>query len=164
MSEIKITDNFLPEKEFNYIQETMMSAWIAWYYNDHVAVKEEDHLINNFQFTHNFFINHERSNQYDLIEPLLNKINPTGLVRVKANLGTRTEEHVEHGFHVDYDVPSLTTSIFYINTNNGFTKFVNGKKVESVANRYVEFNGQELHTGVSQTNTKARVVINFNYI
>lgn len=164
MSEIKIIDNFLPEKEFAYIQEAMMSAWFAWFYNDHVTFKEEDHLINNFQFTHAFFANYEKSNQYQLIEPLIRKINPTGLVRVKANLGTRTEEHVEHGFHVDYDVPNLTTAIFYINDNNGYTKFVDGKKVESKANRFIEFNSQKLHTGVSQTDTKARVAINFNYI
>ena len=164
MSKIKIVDNFLDEKNFGYLQEAMTSAWFAWFFNDHVTFKGEDHLINNFQFTHAFFANNEKSNQFPLLEPILRKINYIGLVRIKANLGTRTEKPVEHGFHVDYDTPTLTTAIFYVNDNNGCTKFINGQKVQSKANRYVEFNSQELHTGVSQTDTKARIAINFNFI
>ena len=33
----------------------------------------------------------------------------------------------------------LTTSIFYVNTNNGYTKFEDGSIVESVANRMLIF-------------------------
>ena len=56
-----------------------------------------------------------------------------------------------------------TTSIFYINTNNGYTKFENGEKVESVANRMVTFSTNLKHTGTSCTDERTRVVINFNY-
>ena len=57
----------------------------------------------------------------------------------------------------------MKVGIFYLNTNNGYTEFEDGSKVESVANRFVSFTGDLIHRGVSQTDTKARVVINLNY-
>ena len=56
-----------------------------------------------------------------------------------------------------------TTSIFYMNTNNGYTKFEDGTKIESVANRLVSFPSNMKHKGSSCTDEKIRVVINFNY-
>ena len=56
-----------------------------------------------------------------------------------------------------------TTSIFYMNTNNGYTEFENGAKVESVENRMVVFPAEMKHRGTSCTDKKIRVVINFNY-
>ena len=58
-------------------------------------------------------------------------------------------------------VPS-STSIFYMNTNNGYTKFEDGTKVESVANRMVTFPANMKHAETSCTDEKIRVVINFN--
>ena len=42
--------------------------------------------------------------------------------------------------------------------------YLNGTKVESKANRFLEFESKEYHSGVSQTNTKRRVVVNLNYL
>ncbi len=55
------------------------------------------------------------------------------------------------------------TSIFYVNTNNGYTKFEDGTIVESVANRMVIFPANIKHTGTTCSDEKRRVVINFNY-
>ena len=49
-----------------------------------------------------------------------------------------------------------------MNTNDGYTEFENGHRVESVANRVVIFDSNIKHTGVSCTDEKRRVVINFN--
>ena len=57
----------------------------------------------------------------------------------------------------------MTTAIYYLNTNNGFTKFENGDKVNSVANRIVIFDSNLKHTGTSCTDSYARLLINFNY-
>ena len=57
----------------------------------------------------------------------------------------------------------MTTAIYYLNTNNGFTKFENGDKVNSVANRMVIFDSNLKHTGTSCTDAHARMLINFNY-
>ena len=57
-----------------------------------------------------------------------------------------------------------TTSIFYVNTNNGYTVFEDGTKVESVANRMLTFPSNLKHCGTSCTDKNIRSVINFNYL
>ena len=101
--------------------------------------------------------------------------------RIKANLLTKTPNIIENEFHVDMGrvykdgveidssgghkklLKQSTTSIFYVNTNNGYTKFEDGTKIESVANRLVSFSSNMKHKGTSCTDEKIRVVINFNY-
>ena len=84
-------------------------------------------------------------------------------IRINDNLTPRTVFHREmSGYHIDVSLPG-NTSILYINTNNGYTQFKNGDKVKSVANRMVTFDSQKLHSGISCTNQKMRVVLNFNY-
>ena len=83
------------------------------------------------------------------------------LQHVKANLNTRTLLPRKSGYHIDYS--NLTTAIFYLTTNNGFTKFKKGRKIKSVANRMLIFDSNMEHTAVSSTNHNKRVVINFNY-
>ena len=56
------------------------------------------------------------------------------------------------------------TAVYYINSNNGYTYFENGEKVESVANRLVAFPSQMKHGGTTCTDTQTRVVINLNYL
>jgi hypothetical protein len=51
-----------------------------------------------------------------------------------------------------------------MNTNNGKTIFKNGKQINSIENRIVIFDSNLQHTGTSHTDTKRRVLINFNYI
>ena len=59
----------------------------------------------------------------------------------------------------------IYTAIFYINSNNGYTIFKDTKeKVKSVPNRLLKFDTRMKHSGVSSTDEKRRVVINFNYI
>ena len=64
---------------------------------------------------------------------------------------------------VEEQLKQWTTSIFYVNSNNGYTVFEDGTKVESVANRFVSFPANMKHKGTSCTDEKIRVVINFNY-
>lgn len=160
---MKVIDNFLDKKDFENIRDVMMSPWFAWYYNDGVTYSNEKHKKNNFQFTHSFYYKNEKSNRFNLLQPLLNKLEPIVLARIKANLGTKTEKHIKFGYHVDYKDSKLTTAIFYLNDNNGYTEFKRGEKIKSKANRFVEFASDLFHQGVSQTDTKIRVAINFNY-
>ena len=57
-----------------------------------------------------------------------------------------------------------TTAILYINTNNGFTEFEDGVKVESIANRLVMFPSNFKHRGITQTDEQTRIMINFNFL
>jgi len=165
----EIIDNFLEKDDFNRIKDTLMSDVFPWYLNDYV-IKEEDkkeNKMNQYQFTHNFYRGYSPTSGYfDVLEPIISKIKPVGLLRIKANLNPRAENHIEHGYHVDYEnsLSNQRTAVFYINTNNGYTLFEDGTKVESVENRFASFKTSTKHTGSTCTNENVRVLINFNYI
>tara|TARA_Y100000114_G_C11575436_1_gene238485 strand:+ start:38 stop:520 length:483 start_codon:yes stop_codon:yes gene_type:complete len=157
---MNIYKNFLDKKTFTNIKEKIMSDHMPWYYNDSVIHQFDK----NFQFTFTFVTNTEincSEEMINIIKPILKKIKYKKLKRVKANLLTQTKDIVEQGFHTDY--PKGVTSIFYINTCNGYTKFKNGKKIKSEENKLVEFNSNLEHSGSSCTDEKRRIVINFNY-
>ncbi len=99
-------------------------------------------LIQNYEFSHN--------QKYYLLH-------------VKANLNVRAPENLEHGFHRDHPWNGKT-SVFYLNDNDGYTKFQNGQVVKSKANRAVIFDSPELHTGSTPTDVYARYVINLNWV
>jgi hypothetical protein len=159
--EYNVIDNFLPKDVFEEIQKVFMGPQIPWFYNNSVLTVGADEKY--FQFTHTIFNNWKPDSQImDVIVPILSQVNPKAWFRIKANLGTRTLSNEETGFHTDFEFP-CTTAIFYLNTNNGYTVFEDGTKVESIANRFVEFNSELKHSGVTQTDTNTRVLINFNY-
>ena len=95
----------------------------------------------------------------------------SAISRIKANLEVyQGDERYYSKFHYDYVNPKtgkprkeMKVGIFYLNTNNGYTEFEDGTIVRSIENRFVEFTGDILHRGVSSTDVKRRIVINFNY-
>lgn len=160
---MKVQDNFLDKESFNNIQSLMMEDNFDWYYNS--VITDEKFNRKEFQFTHIFYLDGSPRTSYSVVEPIVKKINPFCLVRVKANLLTMTPKIKEYDFHTDYkDKKHLTTAIFYVNTCNGYTLFKDGTKIESVANRLVSFDSGLEHTGASCSDENIRVVINFNYI
>jgi hypothetical protein len=171
---IKIQDDVLEHHDFEELSETMIgSSDFPWHYNDFIDLKKggEDGKTYNFQFTHMFFFRSTFTDNSSLttILPILRLIEPITLIRIKANLLTKTPKIVENEFHVDMHnaaekLNQLTTSILYINTNNGYTEFEDGTKVESVANRMVTFPADMNHRGTSCTDENIRAVINFNYL
>ena len=180
MSDIEIIDNFLDQKEFDELQTLMMSHTFAWFYTDGITfgVLDSDKKLtfpnevdrDKFQFSHMIYINFAPSSPLcEKLGPTIKKIAPISIRRIKANLLTKTSDIVENEFHIDIGgiseekLKQLTTSIFYLNTNNGYTEFESGEIVESVENRMVIFDGDERHRGVSCTDEKVRIVINFNY-
>ena len=60
------------------------------------------------------------------------------------------------------DSQGLDRLINYLNTYA--TKYEDGSKIESVANRLLSFPSNMKHTGTSCTDEKIRIVINFNYL
>ena len=169
---MKIEDNFLKQEEFDKIQKLMgQPSPLPWFYADRIVFEDDD----KFQFIHAFYDNHmPMSPLTNELDSIINIIQPFSIVKVRAKLLTRTSEIVESSFHVDiplsYDkLHQWTTSIFYLNTNNGYTEFQDGRiementKVKSVANRMVSFPANLRHRGTSCTNENTRVVINYNY-
>jgi hypothetical protein len=161
---LNIIDNVLSEQELRELQHLMIySNAFPWYYLSYV--NSERDTKNYFQFTHNFYSEFSpMSTHFSRLNNLILKLNPKAILRIKANLLTVTSEIVEHGFHHD-EVPSpqMKVAVFYLNTNNGHTKFDDGQCVKSVENRLVIFDSDIKHTGSSCTDENLRVVINFNY-
>ena len=163
---MKVIDNFLPPPYFDEIKSFMMGDSFPWYFNEGVTKIPEP---NRFQFTHTFFTslsevkwNGASSPYFDMWDICLHALDCRKLYRIKANLIPRTFFHRKSGWHTDPQDHPLT-AIFYINTNNGWTEFKKGRRVKCVENRIVIFDSKLEHRGVSSTNKKQRVVINFNY-
>ena len=172
MKKLHVEDNFLDKDSFQEIQNTMLgtknTTSFEWYYTDNITLEPGDE--DTFQFIHNFYNDGRPICRYfELLKPLLEIMNPLSILRIKANLIPRTSKIVENTLHTDISgileekVKQWTISIFYMNTNNGYTKFEDGTKVESVANRLVTFPANIRHTGTTCTDEKKRSVINFNY-
>ena len=184
--EVKVIDNFLDQSTFKDLEEFIMGEEFPWYFNPRVVFEDEKGNI--FQFTHMFYREMGEgyqtitSNNFKLLTPITKKLRIKVLIRVKANLLTQTSKKVETEFHIDLDPYTMssgrkvlsssvvkklkpyTTSILYMNTNNGYTKFEDGTIVKSEANRMVTFPASMRHLGATCTDQQSRVVINFNYI
>jgi len=163
-----VINNFLDEEQFLTIKYSLLDANFPWYYHSSVAYDREDFdsLSDpyNFQFVHGFYNGFRpNSNFIDLLSPFFDKMEINSLIKIKANLITRTERIVEHQMHTDVDAPNSKTSIFYVNTNDGYTKFENDIVVKSEENKLITFDSSLKHTGTSCTNEKCRIVLNFNY-
>lgn len=122
----------------------------------------------NLQSIHGFYLRNARarfvSPHFAVIRPIIEKLKPAHLIKVKINKTTRKGRHIEYGLHVDTKRVSATTAIFYLNTNNGYTLFEDDSKVFSVANRMVMFDAATQHTGASCTDADHRLVLNINMI
>ncbi|MEC9064802.1 MAG: hypothetical protein VX805_05525, partial [Pseudomonadota bacterium] len=144
---IKIYDDLLSPKEYEEIKNTFLNDKfpLPWYWSDVLAgdCLDVDHL-DNFQLTHVCY-NHSipnliESSGYKAVNSIINHpdLNIRSLIRIKANLNLRTPKIVRHGFHVDVPFDCMT-GVYYVNSNDGYTEFKDGTKVESVANRMVTF-------------------------
>ena len=177
----QIIDNFLPDSAFKYLQSIFLSWKIPWEFQSDITGKETG--IDQYQFVNLFYhtrvpyllslstkdlktVNSDNIN-LRVLEPLIKTLNPYLLLRVKANLRPRTHEPIQSKWHTDLeaiDYSGYKTAIYYLNTNNGYTLFKDGTKVESIGNRVVMFDGNKEHCGVSCTDQQIRVVLNLNYL
>jgi len=157
---MKIHKNFLSKQDFKSIESIILSDQMPWYFNNDIIGKK----TKSFQFTFLFIKNNKNncnSDMLNLLSPIFSKINFSKINTVKANLLTRDEKIIEHGFHTDQIKGK--TGILYMNTCNGYTKFQTGEIIKSEKNKFVEFGSNIKHTGSSCTDKKRRIVINFNY-
>ncbi len=163
---IDIVDNWLPEEVFYKLFSTMKSPEFPWFLGKVVGYQGDDEVKGNMQFFHEFYRHHQMKNQ--LMMPVLYHLQPCATIRIKANLALATDTIKVGGFHVDVedglDREYLKTSILYMNTNDGYTTFEDGTKVESVQNRFVTFPNSMKHAGTTCTDSPFRMVINFNYV
>jgi hypothetical protein len=162
---LEIKDNFLPPDEWRKIKDVLCGNSFPWYWADEVL--DKDPVIcekkYNFQFFHQMYSDNQVNSEHlYTLSPILNALSIKALIRVKANLNPSTEQIVKHGMHTDFEF-DCTTAIYYVNSNDGYTEFEDGEKVKSIENRLVIFPTPTLHSGTTCTDTKKRVIVNFNY-
>jgi|9_EtaG_2_1085328.scaffolds.fasta_scaffold01580_1 hypothetical protein len=167
-----VIDDFVNQDHANYIHDRMIED-IPWWFNPSKSGSEDE--LYNYQFIHRFFSfqNGGYSSAYDLVEPLVSAINfktyrITALSRIKGNFQPVMQERYKSQFHWDYhfkDEPdeNMMVAIYYVNTNDGYTEFEDGTIIKSIANRLILFSNSIKHRGVSQLDTKHRIVLNFNF-
>ena len=162
---MNIIDNFLSKDDFELTQYFFLGPEIDWKFNNSIVSSEKG--IDQYQFIHEFcnLQNPFQSNYSNFLQPLLTKLNARFIFRIKANLRPRTNQIVHSIYHTDMDL-NQQTAIFYLNTNNGYTRFKDPSipDVQSIANRLVSFNGSLQHYGTSCTDQNIRVLLNINYI
>ena len=171
--DISIQDNFLKEKEFNALRDVVTTDAFPWFYFPVTVagpqIKDEEQTPG--LLTHSVYHNNiPTSDFFQQFFYTFEQLDVSVLIRANLNLQIRNLEPYFATFHSDMDGYSksfqqiCTTSILYINTCNGYTEIEDGTKVDSVANRLVSFPSNMEHRGVSQTDTRTRILVNFNYL
>ena len=164
---MEVVGDFLDIDDFTHLKNTMEGLYFPWFWNPRTTAYD-----NTPQLIHNFiFKGKVNSPHLNLLEEskLFEKLGSTYIARCKANLNYKTIENNVGSFHTDFfydsgdSMEGITTSILYINTNNGGTQFSDGTRVKSVANRLVKFDCSQEHASVSCTDEDRRILININY-
>jgi hypothetical protein len=155
---IDIKKGFLKKQDIKKLNDLVLSNLFEWFiqgvYDDNDTHK---------QFVHIFYKNDEpSSHHFTVIRPLLDKLNIQRLIRVKLNLLTKTPTIVEHDYHRDTESSNALTSILYLNTNDGYTRFKN-KNVKSEENTLLTFPSAMFHSGTTCTDQDFRLVLNVVY-
>tara|TARA_B100000287_G_C20351717_1_gene670075 strand:+ start:111 stop:647 length:537 start_codon:yes stop_codon:yes gene_type:complete len=174
---IEVIDNFLN----SYYADTYEKFFgvdagsFPWFYQDNLNGVS---YIGNYYFNHTLIDASKPSRFADeyffVFAPLLSKLNLTTknntqynlqrLWRLKMNLYPRTNRRVHHQSHIDYyHSEGLTTCLYYVNDNNGFTIFDRKRKIKSKKNRAILFDGSNKHHSTTPTDCNYRVSINIDY-
>jgi len=154
---MKVIDNFLDQNSFNHFKNIITGQYFPWYFNNQKVL--DDNHLDNYQFVNTF---KDGNTAMPLLDVFKEKLNVSNFLRAKLNCTTRTNKIFEFKSHKDLDINCLV-SIFYINSNNGYTKFENGEKIESIENRLITFDNNLKHYGTTSTNTQTRIVLNLCY-
>ena len=191
--DIKVIDNFLTQSEFEIVRKntieredlqltfvsninnlsTNSEDYWSWYlihmvYSKTASPKSFLMDVAGFQEVESSPLAEPQSEIYtnicDKFVPRFKQVaNFRNLIRIKINAYPYTNIVKEHKDHIDSDFKH-TGAVFSLNTCDGFTKFSDGTKVESVANRIVFFDASKFHHSSTTSNAKLRYNINFNFL
>jgi len=157
----EIIDNFLDKEAFlNIKKQIVLNSRFPWYVTRDVTGGGD----NDYYLVHLFYIDHvPNSSSFGLLKPLIKKINPQALIRIKANFYPVTNKLIKHHYHTDFETPHKGC-IFYLNGNNGKTIFDDQTEIDSVENRLLVFEPHIKHRSTTCTDDPVgRFNINFNY-
>ena len=168
----RIIDDFISEDDLVKIEQNVLQASIFKAYES-TAFQESDDVYDvmmNRVFFSPFYDSRTKpicDQEYlPYFYPIIDRISDLKvLLRVSLNLTFATPEPNVSQFHIDNHIQNSFTNIFYLNSNNGGTKFEkSGDVVQSQRNRLVMFPSFLKHAAVNTTDTKLRWVLNINYV
>jgi len=163
---MQVTEDFLQEEYYDHLNEIITSTQFPWMFQKRVANIGEDpeEDLNHYYFVHSlFFQNKIESPLYDDFLYLFQSLNVQFLHRARVLMFVNQGEQYIHDRHVDHTT-NCKTALIYMNTNDGFTDFETGERVESVKNRLLLFDGSVPHSSSTPTNTKERLLLSVTYI
>lgn len=163
-SEIELIDNALSEEDFNKLSYHINNHG-EWLFKKDIVDDSKSFPIS--YFVHAYYDYHEYSTyvsyDFEVLKPIIKIIKPNVLKRVKANMYVNQNKFAVHDYHRDSVDDNMKIGLFYLNSNDGYTEFLDGTKVESVANRLILFNSSLVHRSTNCINDWNRITINFNY-
>lgn len=160
----EVVDNYLPWDVYAKLAgvfDTDIDA-LPWFLAGRLNYNQ-DESSHDIYFYHTTYFNTVNSQWHDMLSPLLSTFRMRALLRSKLNCYPNSPSLIEHAMHEDYPF-SHQAAVFSINSCDGYTKFSDGTKVESVANRIVFFDGSLEHCSTNCTDQKVRLNVNFNYL
>jgi len=157
----KIIDNYLSKEDNLILISGLEEINFPWFFCNKITGDDPKNLFN-MQFHHTFYDDNKvNSHFFNYVDPILKRLKPLSLIKIKANITPISHKLVKYKTHVDQTF-KCKVGIYYVNDNNGYT-VIKGKKIESKKNRMVLFNSDIKHCGTNSTNCRNRMVINFNY-
>ena len=177
--QITVIDNALDEEDYKQLEHAIRSHEFPWYFGPSLNFNGDNSSLidsssratntsDNHFFHELFTVEDGIKNHFtrDLLFPALKSIGVQVPFRVKANCNILTSNpRSDLAYHIDNPFKGTKTSILYFDDCNGYTIFKDSqKKVTSKRNRLVTFPSDTYHTGVPQTDTQRRILVNINYI
>ena len=85
---INIIDNYLPEQTYHNIRNQMLAFNFPWF-SSKIVNDSPQNYKRNVQMIHMFYTNHApQTDHLEIIYPLLDKIQPLSIIKIKANFMT----------------------------------------------------------------------------
>ena len=171
--DLKIIDNFLTDNDFNLLVSNTVGRNDGHQVQFRVVSNVENfgaieenwswYMINMLYST-DTPQNEICGKIYEMFVPKFKKLaNFKTMIRIKMNAYPYTNVVKEHKEHIDFNYEHIG-AVFSLNTCDGYTKFSDGTKSESIANRIVFFDASKEHSSTTTSNAKLRYNINFNFL
>lgn len=168
---MKILDDFLPLEKFLELEEYIFSEDYSWKFTSHL--NDNTKFGDDFQLV-NYIVRDTyplyKSAMYQTLFIMEEYVKLTGetinIINAKSNCFIKKDKNYGMGMHLDIEdirYENFHTLIYYVNSNNGGTRFINGDFIESKANRALIVDGSIEHESVIQTDELRRILFNINF-
>ena len=162
---MQIIDDYLNPESYKELYDHVMSEEYKWQFTMKGIPGEFEDPTDNWQFVHPLYYDFKPvCDEAHIVGKIIRQLDPFALTRMKINCNPKSDTIKEFDLHTDEENHIGNTAIYYLNSNNGYTFFEDGTKVESKCNRILIFPGHMKHAGTTCTDKRRRVVININYV